>query len=304
MYGISGATRGGPGAARARAPSRRRRARKRAPGSPVTAFGALIRTAHASALPARMRVPGAFQFAVLARLAARASASTSSRARRPARSAAPPYVAGLRPRGPDMCALDGATPIVSARYLRTERSLFGMSAHPPRRAADLPERLPEDRDELLVATTHAELLVAAARRRARSFASGEDEARRDRWWCTRTASAATCTTCIVASCYIPVVYARVPRLDGEVHVDGGAADNTLDRRARRARRDRHHGGDAVPRGRGRAHHVRARRAPPTCRRTCACACSTPSGRFGRSASTSHPAPLEEALTMPHREIYV
>jgi NTE family protein len=32
---------------------------------------------------------------------------------------------------------------------------------------------------------------------------------------------------IVASCYIPILYARVPRVDGEVHIDGGAADNTL-----------------------------------------------------------------------------
>jgi NTE family protein len=32
---------------------------------------------------------------------------------------------------------------------------------------------------------------------------------------------------IVASCTIPGVYARLPVLDGEVHVDGGAADNTL-----------------------------------------------------------------------------
>jgi NTE family protein len=32
---------------------------------------------------------------------------------------------------------------------------------------------------------------------------------------------------IVASCFIPVLYAGVARIDGEVHVDGGAADNTL-----------------------------------------------------------------------------
>jgi hypothetical protein len=32
---------------------------------------------------------------------------------------------------------------------------------------------------------------------------------------------------IVASCSIPGLYARLPVLDGEVHVDGGAADNTL-----------------------------------------------------------------------------
>jgi NTE family protein len=32
---------------------------------------------------------------------------------------------------------------------------------------------------------------------------------------------------IVASCTIPGLYTRLPVLDGEVHVDGGAADNTL-----------------------------------------------------------------------------
>ena len=32
---------------------------------------------------------------------------------------------------------------------------------------------------------------------------------------------------ILASCTFPPFYARLPKLDGEIHVDGGATDNTL-----------------------------------------------------------------------------
>lgn len=162
---------------------------------------------------------GAFQFAVMARLAAAgerfdvvAGASSGS-------ICGAVTVAGLAEEGPAMWRALASTPIVSTRYLRSERSPFGMSAI----LRDALRRFcPEDRlhgtdAELLVSTTRAVPFARSlfARRPGDSVVIHSNRTRRD------------LHDVIVASCYIPVVYARVPRIDGEVHVDGGAADNTL-----------------------------------------------------------------------------
>ncbi|APR75095.1 Hypothetical protein A7982_00441 [Minicystis rosea] len=120
-------------------------------------------------------------------------------------------------------------PIVSTRYLGTDRSIFGLG----RILRDalqkhLPERLIYDADaELLVATTHARhymrrFVSERVLRRPSSAAEAGDalvvhssRARRD------------IHDVIAASCYLPVVHARMARLDGALHVDGALADNTL-----------------------------------------------------------------------------
>lgn len=173
---------------------------------------------------------GAFQFAVMARLAAAgerfdlvAGASSGS-------VCGAVTVAGLAADGPAMWRAMAATPILSTRYLRTERSPFGMSEI-LRRALErfLPEeRIHEADAELLISTTRARpffrraLALRSGARGAPLPLPGEDpvvihssRARRD------------LHAIILASCYIPVLYAKIPRIDGEIHVDGGAADNTL-----------------------------------------------------------------------------
>jgi predicted acylesterase/phospholipase RssA len=170
---------------------------------------------------------GAFQFAVLQRLARQgeswdlvAGASSGS-------ICAAVNVSGRSEEGPTMWRSFARTPVFSGRWLSRERSPFGMSAI-LRDALErfLPEReLHATKAELLVATTHAArfarstLTVARTRSAPETIADAlvvhSNRARRD------------LHDVIVASCYIPVVYARLPRLDGEVHIDGGASDNTL-----------------------------------------------------------------------------
>jgi NTE family protein len=169
---------------------------------------------------------GAFQFAVMARLAAAgerfdvvAGASSGS-------VCGAVVVAGLAEEGPTMWRTMAKTPIFSMRYLRTEGSPFGMSAI----LRDALRRfLPEEKliaadTELLIATAHARRLALGAlfpegtgtrRRTERALVVHSNRTRRD------------LHDVIAASCYIPIVYARLPWLDGDVHVDGGAADNTL-----------------------------------------------------------------------------
>lgn len=132
--------------------------------------------------------------------------------------------AGLASRGPSIARSLGSTPIVSTRYLRDERSVFGMGfvlRETLRRF--LPEhRLYDTESELLIATTHA-------RRYARwlfprpslgepspgALVIHSNRERRD------------LHEVIMASCYIPLLHAGLSRLDGEIHVDGAVADNTL-----------------------------------------------------------------------------
>ena len=169
----------------------------------------------------------AFQFAVMARLAAAgerfdlvAGASSGSLV-------GAATVAGKAEEAPAIARALTATPIVSTRYLESERSIFGVG----RILKDILERhLPEERlrdapAELLVATTHAgryargllppRLFGEHARPGERGLTIHSNRAR-DRLH-----------EVILASCYLPVVYAGVTRLDGELHLDGAVADNTL-----------------------------------------------------------------------------
>lgn len=171
----------------------------------------------------------AFQFGVLARLAAAgerfdvvAGASSGS-------ICGGVFVAGLAASGPDFARTMAGQPILSARYLGTERSVFGIG-HILREALrrHLPEHLIYRAEaELLVATTHAghfarRLLPARVLR-----LGGRAETRRDPLVIHSSRERRDLHEVILASCYIPVVSAGVARVDGALHVDGALADNTL-----------------------------------------------------------------------------
>lgn len=228
---------------------------------------------------------GAFQFAVMARLAAAgerfdlvAGASSGS-------VCGAVTVAGLAEDGPSMWRSMARTPILSARYLSSERSVFGMSAI-LREALTrfLPEeRLQGTRAELLVATTRARRF---AMRAEDALVVHSNRARRDMH------------DVIVASCYIPIIYARVPRLDGEIHVDGGAADNTLiDELVAR-------GADEItvvtpfPRG-AVARTMFAKEVPPSAPRHVRLRLIYPVRPLSQRRFDFAEGPMEEALAMPH-----
>lgn len=171
----------------------------------------------------------AFQVGVLARLAAEgerwelvAGASSGS-------IAGALTVAGLAERGPQFARDMAGQPIVSTRYLPTERSVFGVG-HILREALrkNLPEGLLAGAPaELLVATTHAghylrRFIPAHVYRRG-----GADEARHDPLVIHSSRARPDMHEVLVASCFIPVVHAGVTRVDGALHVDGALADNTL-----------------------------------------------------------------------------
>jgi len=167
---------------------------------------------------------GAFQFAVMARLVAAgerfdlvAGASSGS-------VCGALTVAGKAAEAPGIARSLGGAPIVGARYLPTERSVFGMRRilHEALKR-HLPERLLyETETELLVATTHA-------RRYARGLLPRPalTEPSPDALVIHSNRTRRDLHDVILASCYIPLVYAGICRLDGEVHVDGALADNTL-----------------------------------------------------------------------------
>lgn len=236
---------------------------------------------------------GAFQFAVMARLAARgerfdlvAGASSGS-------VCGAVTVAGLAADGPDMWRSMAKTPILSRRYLATERSPFGMSAI-LRDALErfLPEHLLHRTDaELLVATTHARRYARTLLGRGASAAGlvvHSNRRRRDMH------------DVIVASCYIPVIYARVPRLDGEIHVDGGAADNTLiDELVER-------GADNITVVTPYMHGAVSRtmfspELPPSAPSHVRLRLISPERPLSQKRFDFAPGPLEEALSMPHVE---
>jgi NTE family protein len=172
---------------------------------------------------------GAFQIGVLARLTAAgerfdvvAGASSGS-------ICGAILVAGAIARGPDMAREMAGAPLVSTRYLGTERSVFGLG----RILRDaLQKHVPEgvicaSEAELLVATTHAghyvrRFIPARVLRRG-----GLDEARHDPLVVHSSRVRRDIHEVLLASCYIPVVHAGVARLDGALHVDGALADNTL-----------------------------------------------------------------------------
>lgn len=168
---------------------------------------------------------GAFQLAVMARLTAAgerfdvvAGASSGS-------VCGAAVVAGMAAQGPAIARSLGERPLVSMRWIESERSIFGLG----RILRDvLRDHLPEERlrgteAELLIATTHAGRYARGLlERRGASSAPGQSglviHSNRER---------SDVHDVILASCYIPLVYAGFARLDGEVHVDGAFADNTL-----------------------------------------------------------------------------
>lgn len=118
-----------------------------------------------------------------------------------------------------------ATPIVSTRYLRTEGSPFGMGEI-LRDALEcfLPEERIHGSDaELLVSTTRARRFAL----RALPFGRGSTRNPGDALVIHSSRARRDMHAILLASCYIPVLYAKIPRIDGEIHVDGGATDNTL-----------------------------------------------------------------------------
>lgn len=172
---------------------------------------------------------GAFQFGVMARLAAAgerfdlvAGASSGSLC-------GAVTVAGLAARGPSYARELSGAPIVSTRYLATDRSVFGVGRIlRDTLERNLPEALLRDTEaELLVATTH---LGAYARRfiPARVFRlGGFEDARHEPLTIHSNRERTDLHEIILASCYIPVLHAGVARVDGALHVDGALSDNTL-----------------------------------------------------------------------------
>jgi predicted acylesterase/phospholipase RssA len=233
---------------------------------------------------------GAFQISVLARLVAAgerfdlvAGASSGSLT-------GATYVSGLASVGPDMWRAMAGTPVVSRRYLRSEKSVFGMSV--VLREA-LERFLPEDKlhgtpTELLVATTHARRFVTG---KPNALVVHSNQTRRDMH------------DILVASCFIPVIYARVPVLDGAVHIDGGAADNTLmDELVRRGATDIT---VITPFPEGRiARTIFAKEAPPVAPPGVRLRLIFPERALRQKHFDFAPEPLEEALAMPHREVVV
>lgn len=167
-------------------------------------------------------------------------------------------VAGLAPFGPDMWRELATTPILSRRYLRSEGSPFGMSRI-LRGALErfVPEPLITGSEtEFLVSTTRVRRFALEAFRHGTSYLREMPRGARRRPLpdLEVVAEAASLAAesgirrlaihsgarvvhsnklrrdihdIIVASCTIPLIYARLPIIDGEIHVDGGAADNTL-----------------------------------------------------------------------------
>ncbi|AKT39721.1 patatin-like phospholipase family protein [Chondromyces crocatus] len=248
---------------------------------------------------------GAFQFAVMARLAEAgerfdlvAGASSGS-------ICGAITVAGLSADGPTMWRSMAKTPVTSLGYLKGERSVFGMSVI-LRQALEryLPEeRLHQTDTELLVATTRAVPFAVGSfssflRRKTRAaevtppgappgLVIHSSRERRDMH------------DVIVASCYIPIVYARPTWLDGELHVDGGAADNTLiDTLVNR-------GAEEItvvtpyPEG-VVARTIFAPERPPEVPPHVRLRLIYPERPLRQKRFDFSPGPLEEALTMPHR----
>ncbi len=233
---------------------------------------------------------GAFQIAVISRLVAAgerfdlvAGASSGSLA-------GATYVSGLASVGPDMWRSMAGTPVVSRRYLRSEKSPFGMSVV-LREALErfLPEeKLHATETELLVATTHAGRFFT---RKPNALVVHSNRTRRDMH------------DVLVASCFIPVVYARVPKLDGEVHIDGGAADNTMiDALVARGATDIT---VVTPFPEGRiARTLFAKEAAPVAPPGVRLRLIFPERALRQRHFDFAPEPLEEALAMPHCEVII
>lgn len=255
---------------------------------------------------------GAFQFAVMERLAGAgehfdvvAGASSGS-------ICGAIVTAGLAAEGPAMWRSFMSRPVISARYLRTERSVFGMS-HLLREglARFVPaEKIRASRTELLVATTRARAFAREAigpllgrkgtlrerfeplmRRMPRSLVVHSSRERDD------------LHDIIAASCFIPVVYPKLVYIDGELHIDGGAADNTLiDELVAR-------GADDItmvtPYTEGRvASTIFAPETRPAVPPHVRLRILYPERPLSQKRFDFAEGPLEEALAMPHREVVI
>jgi predicted acylesterase/phospholipase RssA len=255
---------------------------------------------------------GAFQFAVMERLAHRgehfdvvAGASSGS-------ICGAIVTAGLAKEGPSMWRTFVSRKVISPGYLRTERSIFGMSRILREGLARFvpAERLRASPTELLVATTHArnfarealsplirgkgplrERFAPLMRRMPRSLVVHSSRERDDMH------------DIIAASCFIPVVYPRLVYIDGELHIDGGAADNTLiDELTAR-------GADDItmvtPYTEGRvASTLFAPETRPAVPPHVRLRILFPERPLSQKRFDFAPEPLEEALHMPHREVVI
>jgi predicted patatin/cPLA2 family phospholipase len=236
---------------------------------------------------------GAFQFGVLARLVAAGERFDVAAGASSGSIAAAAYAAGRSTEGPAIYRALAGTPVFSARWLRRERSFFGMS-HIVRAAleAHLPERAIADSPvELLVSTTPLPELVRTLQgRRGRAVVHSSRD-RRD------------LHDVLLASCTFPPFYARVVRLDGEVHLDGGATDNHLihelvRRGARHVTVITPHPGGLVYAGLG---HAPAPLAPIP---GVELRVISPTRRLRVRSFDFDPHRLAEALEMPHREVRI
>ncbi|MBL9022584.1 MAG: patatin-like phospholipase family protein [Myxococcales bacterium] len=165
---------------------------------------------------------GAFQFAVLARLAAAGERFDLVGGASSGSLAGAAYVAGKSLDGPAIYRTLASTQVASPRWLASEKSPFGMSRIVLESLArHIPERdITSGEAELLVSTTRlvAFLGSLASRRAAGNRGAAVIHSSRER---------ASFHDVLLASCTFPPFYARLPRIDGEIHVDGGATDNTL-----------------------------------------------------------------------------
>lgn len=260
---------------------------------------------------------GAFQFGVLRRLVLAgerfdlvAGASSGS-------ICGAAHVAGLSADGPDVYRTLSSTPVFSRRWLSSERSPFGMSwivRDALSRFIPL-ERIVGSDVELLVSTTRLEPFARNVIREWRTVREGLGREPFEGSPIYRVARGNGALVVhssrhrpdmhdvIVASCTIPIVYARLPRLDGEIHVDGGAADNTLidvlvERGAREVTVITPYEGGAVSPTLFEA--SRPPRVPPHVRlRLISPVRTIRLGRFDFDRGR-----LEEALSMPHVETIV
>jgi len=183
---------------------------------------------------------GAFQFAVLKRLVAAGESFDLVAGASSGSICGAVHVAGLSEIGPETYLSLASTPVFSSRWLLSEKSPFGMSRIV---RETLQKHVPEDRivasnTELLVSTTKLNPFARNVLREWRTLRSGFGGTPPDSGMARIAKDGGALVVhssrergdmhdVIVASCTIPIFYASLPRLDGEIHVDGGAADNTL-----------------------------------------------------------------------------
>lgn len=159
----------------------------------------------------------AFQFAVLARLVTAGERFELVGGASSGSLAGAAYVSNRCHEGPGILRAMGGTKVLSHRWIPSQKSPFGMS-HIVRSALErhLPEAdITRAPIELLVSTTSlGELIGHAVHRSGRPVVHSTHE-RQD------------IHDLLLASCTFPPFYAKIPRLDGALHLDGGITDNTL-----------------------------------------------------------------------------